>query len=82
SGLAFDAPKTKAFADMVEAIDADARRTLFVVAEHNPVVLLSSRNIPNVAVRTASDLNVLDVLNATRIVLQQEALPKLEERLA
>jgi len=82
SGLTFDAPKTKAFAEMVEAIDADARRTLFVVAEHNPVVLLSSRNIPNVAVRTASDLNVLDVLNATRIVLQQEALPKLEERLA
>ncbi|NLN93019.1 MAG: 50S ribosomal protein L4 [Candidatus Hydrogenedens sp.] len=81
SDFAIDAPKTRTFADMIKAIDADARKTLLVVADHNPVVLLSSRNIPNVAVRTAADVNALDVISASRIVLQQEALPKLEERL-
>lgn len=79
--FAMDAPKTRTFADMMDAIDAEARKTLLVVADHNPVVLLSSRNIPNVAVRTAADVNALDVISASRIVLQQEALPKLEERL-
>lgn len=81
SGFAIDAPKTRTFAEMVNTFDGNARRTLVVVAEHNPVVLLSSRNIPNVTIRTADDVNALDVISATRVVLQQEALPKLEERL-
>ena len=45
-------------------------------------MLLSSRNIPRVTVRTASDVNALDVLEAKRIVVVQDAVAKLEERLS
>jgi ribosomal protein L4 len=45
-------------------------------------VILSSRNIPRVTVRTAADVNAVDVLDAVRVIVQAEALPKLEERLS
>lgn len=75
-------PKTKSFAGMLGKVAPESRRTLLVTADYDPKTLLSSRNIPNVCVRTASEVNALDVINATRVVLQREALPKLEERLS
>ena len=33
-------------------------------------------------VRTAAEVNTLDVISAVRVVVQEEALAKLEERLA
>lgn len=77
-----DQVKTKIFNGMLQKIAPESRRTLLVTAEYDPKTILSSRNIPNVAVRTAADVNALDVIHATRIVLQREALPKLEERLS
>lgn len=77
-----DQPKTKAFADILGKVAPESRRTLVVMADYDPKTLLSSRNIPNVEVRTAADVNALDVIYATRVVLQSEALPKLEERLS
>jgi len=44
--------------------------------------MLSARNIPRVAIRTAADVNALDVLEAKRIVLVYDAVAKLEERLS
>jgi len=35
-----------------------------------------------VKVRTAADVNAVDVLDAVRIIVQEEALAKLEERLS
>ena len=77
-----DAPKTKTFAAMLGKVAPESRRTLLVLADYDPKTLLSSRNIPNVKVRTAAEVNALDVIHATRVVLQREALPKLEERLS
>ena len=80
--LAFDTPKTKRFAEVVGLVSPDGRKTLFVTSDVNANVLLSSRNLPRVTVRTAMDLNTVDVLNATRVVLVRDAVVKLEERLA
>jgi len=75
-------PKTKTFAAMLGKVAPDSRRTLVVTAEYDPTTLMSSRNIANVQIKTAAEVNALDVINATRVVLQREALPKLEERLS
>jgi large subunit ribosomal protein L4 len=80
--LRFDGPKTKPFVAMLDLIAPDRRKTLFVTAAIDADVMLSSRNIPRVAIRTASDLNTVDVLNADRVVIVRDALAKLEERLA
>jgi large subunit ribosomal protein L4 len=89
TGLQIDGPKTKPFAQMLEAVSpcdsfvsGQSKKTLLVTADADENVVLSARNIPRVFVRTATDVNVLDVMLAGRVVVQQEALAKLEERLS
>lgn len=82
SDLSIAEPKTKAFAAMLGKVVPEHRKTLLVMPESDTNVLLSSRNIPGVSVVTASDVNVLDVLGANRVLVQREALTKLEERLS
>ncbi|MFO7973375.1 MAG: 50S ribosomal protein L4 [Candidatus Hydrogenedentota bacterium] len=75
-------PKTKPFVEMLAHFRPREERTLVVTAEPSRAVVLSARNIPRVAVRTAADVNALDVLEAKRIVVVQDAVAKLEERLS
>ncbi len=83
SGLKIDAPKTKPFAKMVDNVAPEGRKTLPVTAGRDETLLLSARNLKHrVTVRSAADVNAVDVLKAARVVLQQEALPQLEERLS
>jgi large subunit ribosomal protein L4 len=79
--LVLEAPKTKPFAEMLGLVAPDGRKTLFVTSNADNNVLLSSRNLQKVQVRTAADLNALDLLDAMRVVIVRDALPKLEERL-
>jgi len=79
--LECDAPKTRPFAEMATRLAPDGKRLLFVMAETDRNVVLSARNVPRVTVRTAADVNALDVLHAGRVVVVQDAVAKLEERL-
>jgi large subunit ribosomal protein L4 len=78
----FEQPKTKPFAEMLGLVSPDGRKTLFVTSDVEKNALLSSRNLQKVKICTASDLNALDVMNAVRVVIVRDALPKLEERLS
>jgi len=80
--LTLEAPKTKPFAEMLERVVPGDRSTLLVTAAVDRTTMLSSRNLQKVAVKTATDINALDVLNAVRLVVTRDALEKLEERLA
>jgi large subunit ribosomal protein L4 len=79
--LSCETPKTKPFAAMMARLSPDGRKTLIVTDGMDPNVMRSARNLPKVTLRTAADVNVLDVLNANRVVVVQDALPALEERL-
>lgn len=81
-GLQVDSVKTKPVAEMLDQVSREGRKTLLVTAEYDPTLLLSSRNIARMTVRTAAEVNTLDVLGAVRVVVLEEALAKLEERLA
>lgn len=80
--LVCDKPKTKPFVDMVRKLSPDGKKTLFILSDKLENAILSSRNIPRVTVKTALDLNALDVLDAAWVVVVADALPKLEERLS
>lgn len=80
--LAVETPKTKPFAEMVSRLRAGHERTLIVTADTDRAVYLSARNIPRVEIRTAADLNVLDIVLAKRVVVARDAVTKLEERLS
>lgn len=81
-GLSVAAPKTKPIAEMVAKVAPEGRKTLLVAAAPDQNLLLSARNLPRFTVKSAADVNVMDVLGAVRVVVQEEALAQLQERLS
>lgn len=79
--LAFDAPKTKEFKQVLANLDINAK-TLVVVENENETAMLSARNLPNVSVVYADNVSVLDVVSAEKMLMTQAALNKVEEVLA
>jgi large subunit ribosomal protein L4 len=78
--LPMEAPKTKVLKGMLITLGADGKT---LVVDHKPAqaLLLSGRNIPGVKIVDSSQLNVYDVLDCVTLLVTQEALNKLEERL-
>ena len=76
--IKMEAPKTKDFAAFLSAVGADTK-ALIVTAEADQLVVKSGRNIPGVQVTFANLINVYDVLNANKLVVDQAALAKIEE---
>jgi large subunit ribosomal protein L4 len=79
--LAFNAPKTKDFKDVLKALSVDSK-ALIVTADLDENVALSARNLPGVTVVTAEGINVLDVLNHGKLIMTKAAVEKVEEVLA
>ena len=73
-----EAIKTKTFKTFLNAVGCDCK-TLVVTAENDQVVVKSARNIPGVLVTFANLINVYDILNAKKFVVDQAALAKIEE---
>ena len=72
------APKTAEFAKFLNAVGATGK-TLVVTAEADANVVKSGRNIEGCLVTFANVLNVYDVANATKLVVDKAALAKIEE---
>ena len=76
--IKMDEIKTKKFAGFLSAVNADCK-ALVVTAEVNENVVLSARNIPGVKTTFANLINVYDILNAKKLVLDKAALEKIQE---
>jgi len=75
------APKTKEMVSILKALNVNSKAVI-VTADENTEVALSARNIPGVKVLTATSINVLDLLDATKLVITKDAVQKIEEVLA
>ena len=76
--IKMDAPKTADFAKFLAAVGAEGK-TLVVTAANDTNVVKSGRNIPGCEVTFANLINVYDIVNAGKLVVDQEALRKIEE---
>ena len=76
--IKMDEIKTKKFAGFLAAVNADCK-ALVVTAEVNENVVLSACNIPGVQTTFANLINVYDVLNAKKLVVDKAALAKIQE---
>ena len=76
--IKMDAPKTKDFAAFLAAVGADCK-CLVVTAAADQNVVKSGRNIPGCEVTFANLINVYDILNAKKLVLDKAALAKIVE---
>jgi len=75
-----DVPKTKVLQGILDQLGVEGKT---VLVEHHPseALVLSGRNIPGLRVIDDSHLTVYDVLDCRTLLLSQDALGKLEERL-
>ena len=75
-----DAPKTKDFLAINNAIKAGDRKVLYVLPENSANIFLSSRNIPFVNVITVDEINTYAIMNANSLVLVDGVQDVLAER--
>ncbi|MBR2452387.1 MAG: 50S ribosomal protein L4 [Rikenellaceae bacterium] len=80
--LTVEAPKTKSFIAIEENLKVAGKKILVVVPEVDNNLLLSARNLQNVKVVLASNVNTYDVMNANQLVLAEGAVNVLNEMLA
>ena len=76
--IKMDAPKTAAFAAFLKAVGCE-KKALVVTAAPDVNVVKSGRNIPGCEVTFAGVLNVYDIVNASKLVVDKAALQKIEE---
>jgi len=76
--FALEGPRTKDFAGILEALEASGR-VLVVAPGQDHSLVLSARNLPTVEVILADSLNVVDLLRADVLVIEQPALARMEE---
>jgi large subunit ribosomal protein L4 len=77
----FDTPSTKTAAEALAKWGAK-RSTLIVLAPEEGGAAKSFRNIPRVEVAEVSAVGVADVIGAASLIVSEQALEKLKERLA
>ncbi|MCK8521667.1 50S ribosomal protein L4 [Aquimarina sp. D1M17] len=78
----FDAPKTKNFTAVLKSLGLENKKSLFVLAESNNNVYLSSRNLKGSEVITSSELSTYKILNANNVVLLEGSLKGIETNLS
>ena len=80
--LSFDAPKTKDFINVLNALEANTGKVLLITPEHNLNVYRSGRNLPNTTVVSADTVNTYDVMRAGTVLISEGAIDKLKEQFA
>ena len=75
--LSMDAPKTSAFADVLKNLKAES--ALVVTKDKNDNVVLSARNIPDVATTISTSINVYDILKYDSLIITKDAARAIEE---
>ena len=72
-------PKTKEVLNILDNLKLLNEKVLIVVPELDENMILASRNITNVILLEVSELNVLDIINNSKILMTKEALKEVEE---
>ncbi len=75
-------PKTKEMLNVLTTLNIQDKKVLIVVKELDENIILSSRNLSNVALITADEINVLDLVATNVVLATEEAIKAIEEVLA
>ena len=75
-------PKTKDMLNILTALKVNEVKTLLVVNELDENIILASRNLENVTLLEAEEINVLDLVANEKVVITEAALKTIEEVLA
>ncbi|EJL76153.1 50S ribosomal protein L4 [Chryseobacterium populi] len=79
--MSLNAPKTKDFITILNALALNDKKSLFVLPEANKNVYLSSRNLPKTKVMNFNEISSYDLINAGEIIFLEGAVEKFQENL-
>lgn len=74
-----EVPKTKEMLTIKSNLQIADKKSLFVLPVENNNIYLSSRNLQDISVITASELNTYQILNAKTVILLEGSVEKIEE---
>ena len=77
--IAVDTPKTKELLNILEGLKVADKKVLLVVKEFDDNLILASRNLQNVVLILADEINVLDIVGTDVMVITEEAIKYVEE---
>ncbi|WP_339030102.1 50S ribosomal protein L4 [Spiroplasma endosymbiont of Cantharis nigra] len=77
--FAFSKPSTKEMLSVMKNIKIEDQKTLIVTKEHEEIVVKSAGNIPGVKTLDFQKMNIFDLLNATKLVVTEDTVNKIEE---
>lgn len=72
-------PKTKDMKALLETLKIADKKVLLIVKEFDDNMILASRNLQNVVLISADEINVLDVVGTNVVVFTEDALNAVEE---
>ncbi len=72
--------KTKDFKQLLNNFKVK-RNVLIIVSELNDNLILSTRNVNNVLLLAVDEINVLDIVSANLVIVEESAIKKIEEAL-
>jgi large subunit ribosomal protein L4 len=78
----FESPKTKNFTAILQAFGIEDKKSLFVLAEPNNNVYLSSRNLKRSKTVMNTGLSTYELLNANKVILSEGSLEGIESNLS
>jgi large subunit ribosomal protein L4 len=73
-----ETPKTKEMIKIGDNLKIANKKSIFVLAEQNKNIYLSSRNLQGVEVITASELNTYKIMKASTLILAESAVDVLQ----
>ncbi len=77
--LTVSTPKTKEMVEVLETLKIADKKVLLVVKEFDDNLILASRNLQNVVLILADEINVLDIVGTDVMVITEDAIKYVEE---
>ena len=77
--LALESSKTKDMITLLETLKVADKKVLLVVDEFDDNTILASRNIKNLVLISAEEINVLDLVSTDVVVATEKAIKNIEE---
>ena len=74
-----ETPKTKEILAIAKALKVEGKKLLFVLPVENKNIYKSARNLKNVEVMGAANINAYKVMNADVLVMAENAVPTIDE---
>jgi large subunit ribosomal protein L4 len=70
--------KTKDFKALLSTLNLENQKVLFILGDKTDSVYLAARNLGRVKVVTADSFNTYDVLNASKVILAESSIEKIQ----